>query len=164
MNNYNNIFIIKSLGINCRCMAKVPNNIQMIKTSINISDLLDKKPNFAENDIHMSGVDYTDITCSFESIYKNEKSGDIIHIDKNKNMNKEMLRNIKTLNDLIFQNENKITGLVDVSLSTIIKHITEYMKNIPYLLIVDIIYDTSGLLYKYLKYKNKYLVKSAVYK
>ena len=145
-------------------MAKVPNNIQMIKTSINISDLLDKisknkMPNFAENDIHKSGIFYTDITCSFESIYKNEKSGDIIHIDKNKNMNKEMLRNIKTLNDLIFQDKYK-----NIPLSTIIKHINQYMNNSPYLLIVDIIYDTRGLLYKYLKYKNKYLVKSAVYK
>jgi hypothetical protein len=139
-------------------VAKVPNNIQMIKTSINISELLNKIPDFAENDIHKAGVDYTDITCSFESIYKNEKSGDIIHIDKNKNMNKEMLRNIVELNKLIFQDKykNKITGLYDVSLSIIIEHITEYMKNIPYLLIVDIIYDTSGLLYKYLKYKNKY--------
>jgi hypothetical protein len=162
----NNIFIIKAIGINCRCMAQVPNNIQMIKTSINISNLLNKMPDFAENDIYKSGVNYTDITCSFESIYKNEKSGDIIHIDKNKNMNKEMLRNIKTLNELIFQDKykNEITGLYDVLLSTIIEHITKYMKNIPYLLIVDIIYDTRELLYKYLKYKNKYLVKLADYK
>jgi hypothetical protein len=139
-------------------MAQVPNNIQMIKTSINISNLLNKMPDFAENDIHKAGVFYTDITCSFESIYKNEKSGDIIHIDKNKNMNKEMLRNIVELNKLIFQDKykNTMTGLYDVSLSIIIEHITEYMKNIPYLLIVDIIYETSGLLYKYLKYKNKY--------